>query len=385
MPEKGFIRVPGRHGVRPRTVLAAGLSLAITALAAGAAVAQTQCAAGANAPAQCPQTQGPFGPVPPYFFNGFQSLDSRTLQQLANWSNAMLGLGTSNFLGQGDHYHTLGASAYDRSWKDDGGTLISNGISMSGNPTRTAAHGWELHDIYDAGRRLDLPDGQSLVIAGFANLSRSRTRDAGSPDVARENDFSLSLGAAYRNGDLYVIGALDGVQGHVRLNSLPGNGTARYTNKGLEGRVFVGRRIRLVDAATHGYALSADIGGYGAYLQGNSDAFTDSSRLAYGEGHAKSWLAGGKMTLEAEIPGKAFVWSPYAGLTFDRYFAPHISVQATPDVGAVTYIGRKALTGVEAGIGISDADNLTLDFKAYTQSNAQLRAVGGVLTLSHPF
>jgi hypothetical protein len=361
--------------------LVTAVGLAAVTLAAGGAAAQTRsCGADGCAPGQAPN-----GPLPSYLFNGFQSLDIHTLQQMANWSNAMLGLGTSTFLGKGDTYHTLGGSAYDRSWRDRGGTIIDNGRSIAGTPTRTTSKGWELHDIYDAGRRFGLPDDQSLIVAGFANVSQSRTHFIDSSNMAGENDYSLSFAAAYRIQDYYVIGAVNGVAGHVHLDALHGGGKAGYNNKGFESRVLVGRRFRLVDPATHSYSLSADVGAYGAYLVGHSDAFTDSSSLQYGQGSARSWLAGAKFTLEADVPHKGLLWSPYAGLTFDHYIAPHISVEATPSEDAITYVGRKSLAGAEAGIAISNAGNLTVDLKAYSQQNSQLRTAGVVLALSHPF
>jgi hypothetical protein len=377
----GGLRRYGRCG--------AGVLLALMAFAAGNASAQTdKCGASSGTPQSgdpCSQGGTPYGLLPPYLFNVFQIVDSHTLQQMANWSNSMLGLGTSNFLGKGSGYNTFGGSVYGRSWRDNGGTIIENGMSMPGSPTRTTSDGWELHDIYDLGRRAGLPDDQSLVIAGFANISQSHTRYLDVTNTALENDYSLSLTAAYRFRDYYVIGDVDGVEGRVHLDALHGDGTAGYSNKGMEGRIFVGRRIQLIDATTHPFALSADIGGYGAYLAGHSNAFTDSSDLPYGLGHAKSWLAGMKATLEAEIPHGSLLWSPYAGLTFDRYFAPHITVAATPYEGEIDYVGSKSLAGLEAGVSVSNASNLNVDLKAYSQQNSQLRTVGAVLTLSHPF
>ncbi len=368
----------GRHGA-PICIAAALLIPAVASAQANG------CGTSGQGTTTCSPGQAPNGPLPPYLFNGFAALDIHTLQQMANWSNAMLGLGTSTFLGKGDTYHTLGGSVYDRSWRDQGGTIIENGQSIAGTPTRTTSKGWELHDIYDAGRRFGLPDDQSLIVAGFANVSQSRTHFIDVANTAGENDVSLSLAAAYRIRDYYVIGALDGVSGRVHLDELHGNGKGGYANKGLEGRVLVGRRIKLIDPSSHAFALSADIGGYGGYLVGHSDAFTDSSARAYGQGRAKSWLAGAKFTLEADVPQGALLWSPYAGLTYDHYISPHISVDATPYEGAISYVGRKSLGGIETGVAVSNASNLSLDFKLYSQQNSQLRTAGAVVALSHPF
>ena len=370
---------------RPRSrrrVFPAGLCLAVAALVAGSASAQADKCYGT---APCTPGQSPNGPLPPYLFNGFQALDIHTLQQMANWSNSMLGLGSSNFLGKGDTYHTFGGSVYDRSWRDQGGTIVDNGVAFSGVPTRTTSTGWELHDVYDLGRRLDLAGDQSLMVAGFANVSQSRTHYLNVSNTAGETDYSLSLAAAYRIRDYYLIGAINGVTGRVHLDELHGDGTAGYSNKGFESRLFFGRRFTLVDPSTHPWSLSADLGGYGAYLVGHSAAFTDSTDLQYGQGRAKSWLAGGKFTLEAEVPHKDLLWSPYAGLTYDHYIAPHISVEATPSEDAITYIGRKSLAGAEAGVAVSTAGSLTIDVKAYSQQNSQLRTFGAVVALSHPF
>ncbi len=363
----------------------------LTALAALGWLAMAPVTAQAQS-VTCPQGAGaiacarpPGGsPLPPFLFNSSQAANIQALQGMAIWSGSVLGFGNARFASGETPQNYIGGNIVSRTWRDKGGSIVTGGLSFPGSESRTSVQGAALQDIYDAGSALGLEGDQSLYIAGFANLADSRTVYSADQRETNERDLTLSTAAAWRKGETYLIGLASVIRGHGSLGDNASGSFGRYTNSGFNAMVTAGRRLELVDPAIRGFAMSLDLSGHVAYFEGHSGGFSDDRGTVYGKGRAQSWLGGGEASLQFIVPGRHWRWTPYVGLTRDRYLSPHVSVDATDAQGRIDYVSRRSLGGVEAGVGMTSARDLSLSIQAYSQGNAELNDTGILLSLSRP-
>jgi len=323
-------------------------------------------------------------PLPPFLFNSPQAANIQALQGMAIWSGSVLGFGNARFATGQAPQNFIGGNIVSRTWRDKGGSIVSDGLSFPGSESRTTVHGLALQDIYDAGPALGLEGDQSLYVAGFANLANSRTVYAADQRETNERDLTLSTAAAWRTGEIYLIGLASIIGGHGGLGDNFSGSFGRYKNTGFNAMITAGRRFELVDPAVRGFAMSLDLSGHFAYFEGRSSGFSDDRGNVYGKGRAQSWLGGGEASLQFIVPGRHWRWTPYIGLTTDRYLSPHVSVDATGTHDRIDYVSRRALSGAETGFGMTGPRDLSVSFQVYSQSNAELNDTGVLLSLSRP-
>ncbi|WP_443748550.1 autotransporter outer membrane beta-barrel domain-containing protein [Asticcacaulis solisilvae] len=373
------------RGIRLAAVAALGWLAAMPMAAQAQSVAcqgnsGTQQGAGTIACARPPGGS----PLPPFLFNSPHAANIQALQGMAIWSGSVLGFGNARFASGQIPDNVIGGNLVSRTWRDKGGSIVTDGLSFPGSESRTSVHGAALQDIYDAGSALGLEGDQSLYVAGFANLADSRTVYAVDRRETNERDLTVSAAAAWRTGETYLIGLTSLIHGHGSLGDNASGSFGRYSNSGFNAMVTAGRRFPLIDPALRGFAMSLDLSGHLAYFEGRSAGFTDDRGTVYGRGRAQSWLGGGEASLQFIVPGKSWRWTPYIGLTSDRYLSPHVSVDATDTHGRIDYVSRRDLSGVETGFAMTNAKELSLSVQAYSQSNAELNDTGILLSLSHP-
>ncbi len=323
-------------------------------------------------------------PLPPYLFNNRQGANVQALQTLAIWSGSVLSFGNARFVSGDTPQNFVGGSVASRSWRDKGGLVVSGGLTGPGSDSRTTARSVALQDIYDAGAALGLDGDQSLYAGVFGTLSDSRTAYAADDRETNERDLSFSAAAAYRNGQSYLIGLVSAIGGRGSLGNNANGAYGRYDNAGVNAMVTAGRRFGLVDPAVRGFALDLDLSGHAAWFEGHSSGFTDDRGTVYGKGRARSWVAGAQGSLQFTIPGAHWRWTPYVGVSTDRYLAPRVSVDATSYHPRIDYVSKQGLTGVQTGFSMADAKGLTISVQAYSQGNAELNDTGLLLSLSKP-
>lgn len=339
--------------------------------------------AGSGTTAAC--TPPPTGsPLPPYLFNNRQGANIQALQNIAIWSGSVLSFGNARFVSGETPQNFIGGSVATRSWRDKGGLVVSGGLAGPGSDSRTTARSVALQDIYDAGSALGLEGDQSLYAGVFGTLSDSRTTYAADDRETNERDLSLSAAAAYRNGQSYLIGLVSAIGGRGSLGNNASGAFGRYDNTGVNAMVTAGRRFGLVDPAIRGFALDLDVSAHAAWFEGHSSGFADDRGTVYGKGRARSWVAGAQGSLQFTIPGEHWRWTPYLGMSADRYLSPRVSVDATSYHPRIDYVSKQTLSGVQTGFSMADAKGFTISVQAYSQGNTELSDTGVLLSLSKP-